>query len=96
MPKIERAGLDGSQRQTIVDTQLDWPNGLSIDLERRRIFWVDTRRKVGPWSGQRVLGEAGGTPDWMTGHSAGWVSGHKAGWVVMYDCTDMPGAASRM
>ena len=46
VPRIERAGLDGTQRQTIVDTQLQWPNGLTLDLERRRIFWLDTRRRV--------------------------------------------------
>ena len=46
-PKIERAGMDGSLRQTIVSTGLQGPNGLTLDLERRRLFWVDTRRKVG-------------------------------------------------
>ena len=46
-PKIERAGMDGSQRQTIIDTRIAWPNGLTLDLELRRIFWIDARRRVG-------------------------------------------------
>ncbi len=29
-PKIERAGLDGSHRQAIVDTDIEWPNGMTI------------------------------------------------------------------
>lgn len=42
-PKIERAALDGSMRQVIIDTDLVWPNGVAIDFERRRIFWCDAQ-----------------------------------------------------
>lgn len=41
--KIERAGLDGSHRQTIVSYDIKWPNGLTIDLVRGRIYWVDAK-----------------------------------------------------
>ena len=41
--KIERAGLDGSHRQTIVSYDIKWPNGLTLDLVRRRIYWVDAK-----------------------------------------------------
>jgi len=30
--KIERAVLDGSDRQTVVTTGLQWPNGLTIGM----------------------------------------------------------------
>ena len=31
LAKIERAGMDGSQRTTIVSTELKYPNGIAID-----------------------------------------------------------------
>lgn len=40
-PKIERAWLDGSDRQILVSNRVVWPNGLCLDLERRRVYWVD-------------------------------------------------------
>ena len=41
--RIERAGMDGSNRQVIVNTALKWPNGLTLDLVHKRIFWVDAK-----------------------------------------------------
>lgn len=41
--KIERAGLDGSHREAIVSYDIEWPNGLTLDLVRRRVFWVDAK-----------------------------------------------------
>lgn len=41
--RIERAGMDGSNRQVIVNTGLKWPNGLTLDLVHQRIFWVDAK-----------------------------------------------------
>jgi len=35
-PKIERAGMDGSQRTTIVSTSLLTPNGIAIDNVTQR------------------------------------------------------------
>lgn len=40
VPKIERAGMDGSHRQTIVSYDVKWPNGLTLDLVRKRVYWV--------------------------------------------------------
>lgn len=45
-PRIERAGMDGSHRQTIVETRLQWPNGISLDLVARRVFWVDAKLRL--------------------------------------------------
>ena len=43
--KIERAGMDGSQttRSVIIDYDIAWPNGLTIDYEDSRLFWVDAK-----------------------------------------------------
>ena len=40
-PKIETASLDGSQRATIVTTNLTFPNGLALDYERNLLYWVN-------------------------------------------------------
>ena len=40
-PKIERAGLDGSVRTIIADTNLTFPNGLALDYDNHLIYWVD-------------------------------------------------------
>jgi len=32
MAKIERAALDGTERSVIINTSLEWPNGLTIGL----------------------------------------------------------------
>ena len=42
-PGIERAALDGSQRITLVDTSVAWPNGLTIDYFSRKIYWADAK-----------------------------------------------------
>lgn len=39
--KIERANLDGSNRTVLVNTTIQWPNGLTIDLQTKRLFWCD-------------------------------------------------------
>lgn len=39
-PRIERAGMDGSHRQVIIESNVKWPNGLTLDLERKRVYWV--------------------------------------------------------
>lgn len=43
VPKIERAGMDGSHRQVIVEHDIKWPNGLTLDIVGKRIFWVDAK-----------------------------------------------------
>lgn len=40
-PKIERATLYGTQRVTIVTSNLRWPNGIDLDRRNRLVFWVD-------------------------------------------------------
>lgn len=42
-PKIERAALDGSMRQVVIDQDLEWPNGVAIDTELRKIYWCDAK-----------------------------------------------------
>jgi len=39
---VERAGMDGSDRQQIL-TGLRWPNGLTVDLVLDRLYWVDAK-----------------------------------------------------
>ena len=42
-PKIERAGLDGSLRVTLVNTSVAWPNGVTIDFHHKKVYWADAR-----------------------------------------------------
>ncbi|UYV64099.1 hypothetical protein LAZ67_2006567 [Cordylochernes scorpioides] len=41
--KIEKSGMDGSHRQTIITENLMWPNGITIDFVTKRIYWVDAK-----------------------------------------------------
>uniref|UniRef100_T1J651 EGF-like domain-containing protein n=1 Tax=Strigamia maritima TaxID=126957 RepID=T1J651_STRMM len=42
-PKIERAAMDGdpSTRSVIINADIYWPNGLTVDYDAKRIFWAD-------------------------------------------------------
>uniref|UniRef100_A0A336M1L1 CSON010315 protein n=1 Tax=Culicoides sonorensis TaxID=179676 RepID=A0A336M1L1_CULSO len=42
-PKIERSSLDGTERVVLVSTELGWPNGITLDIERRKIYWCDAK-----------------------------------------------------
>ncbi|XP_022692321.1 low-density lipoprotein receptor-related protein 2-like isoform X2 [Varroa jacobsoni] len=42
-PRIESVGLDGSMRRTIIDTRIFWPNGLTLDLPNRRVYFADSK-----------------------------------------------------
>uniref|UniRef100_UPI00358F15AE low-density lipoprotein receptor-related protein 4 isoform X2 n=1 Tax=Myxine glutinosa TaxID=7769 RepID=UPI00358F15AE len=42
-PKIERSLLDGSDIRALVTTNLGWPNGLTLDYDLERMFWVDAQ-----------------------------------------------------
>lgn len=46
IPKIERAGMDGtlSTRTIIVDDNIFWPNGLTIDYDEDRLYWADAKQ----------------------------------------------------
>ena len=39
--KIERASMDGMNRQVLIDTGVTWPNGLAIDYQLQRLYWAD-------------------------------------------------------
>lgn len=41
--KIEKCAMDGdsTSRQVLVNRDIVWPNGLTIDYEEGRIWWVD-------------------------------------------------------
>ena len=51
-PTIERASMDGSMRKTLVQFSSSFwqplarPNGLALDPENRRLYWVDTGNSV--------------------------------------------------
>lgn len=47
IPKIESASMDGeaSTRRTLVNENIVWPNGLTIDPEKELIYWVDGNLK---------------------------------------------------
>ena len=42
-PKIERASMDGNRqsRKILVDTDMLWPNGLTLDYEKKLLYWID-------------------------------------------------------
>lgn len=39
--KIERSYLDGTGRKILIDQEIGWPNGLTIDYDTKRIYWND-------------------------------------------------------
>ncbi|XP_076166468.1 low-density lipoprotein receptor isoform X2 [Ptiloglossa arizonensis] len=41
--RIEKAGMDGSHRMVIVDNDVIWPNGLTLDLISKKIYWIDAK-----------------------------------------------------
>lgn len=46
-PKIERSGMDGTVRTTVIDVNLTWPNCLAMDRELQKLYWTDAgTRKI--------------------------------------------------
>lgn len=47
IPKIERAAMDGNQtsRSVLVDRQIYFPNGLTLDYEFGKLYWIDAKFK---------------------------------------------------
>ncbi|KAM5255846.1 LOW QUALITY PROTEIN: pro-epidermal growth factor [Ctenodactylus gundi] len=43
---IERANLDGSQRERLIDEAIDEPEGLTVDWIGRRFYWTDRGNSV--------------------------------------------------
>ena len=42
-PRLERVGMDGTQRSVIISTKIYWPNGLALDLPNKRIYFADSK-----------------------------------------------------
>ena len=40
-PRIERANMDGNGRKAIVSTDMQWPNGVTVDIAGSKIYWTD-------------------------------------------------------
>lgn len=43
IPKIERAGMDGTHRGVIIDSEIYWPNGLTLDYSQQKLYWADAK-----------------------------------------------------
>lgn len=43
IPKIERAGMDGTNRSMIIDSEIYWPNGLTLDYGQQKLYWADAK-----------------------------------------------------
>lgn len=41
-PKIERARLDGTERQTFISSGIQYPNGLALDESDKILYWAGT------------------------------------------------------
>lgn len=42
-PYIKRATMNGINIKAIIQSNLGWPNGLSVDMDASRIYWADAR-----------------------------------------------------
>ncbi|XP_026327983.1 low-density lipoprotein receptor-related protein 2 isoform X3 [Hyposmocoma kahamanoa] len=42
-PRIERVGMDGTQRLAIITTKIYWPNGLTLDTATQRVYFADSK-----------------------------------------------------
>ncbi|XP_047139272.1 low-density lipoprotein receptor-related protein 1 isoform X1 [Hydra vulgaris] len=42
-PYIKRASVNGLNPMAIIETNLGWPNGLTVDISESRIYWADAR-----------------------------------------------------
>ncbi|XP_059204349.1 low density lipoprotein receptor a [Centropristis striata] len=41
--KIEKGGLNGGDRNPLVTDNIEWPNGITLDLLNQRLYWVDSK-----------------------------------------------------
>ena len=41
---IAKAGMDGSNPQVIVHTNIEYPNGIAIDYHNSRLYWTDAKQ----------------------------------------------------
>ncbi|XP_023703710.1 low-density lipoprotein receptor-related protein 2 [Cryptotermes secundus] len=42
-PRIERVGMDGTNRSVIISTKIYWPNGLTLDIANKRVYFADSK-----------------------------------------------------
>ena len=42
-PKIEVSWMDGHRRDVLISSEIVWPNALTLDLARLRVYWVDAK-----------------------------------------------------
>ncbi|XP_071451711.1 low-density lipoprotein receptor-related protein 2 [Hetaerina americana] len=42
-PRIERVGMDGTERKVIINTKIYWPNGLTLDVATKRVYFADSK-----------------------------------------------------
>nr|XP_022902920.1 low-density lipoprotein receptor-related protein 2 [Onthophagus taurus] len=42
-PRIERIGMDGTNRSSIISTKIYWPNGLTLDTATQRVYFADSK-----------------------------------------------------
>ena len=45
IPKIEATSMDGdpASRITLVDSDIGWPNGITLDHDSKTLYWVDAK-----------------------------------------------------
>lgn len=41
--KIKKAGMDGSNKEVLIDDGIGWPTSIAIDFLSWRIFWSDDK-----------------------------------------------------
>ncbi|GCC23412.1 hypothetical protein chiPu_0001807 [Chiloscyllium punctatum] len=41
--KIEKAGMNGADRQLFVTREIYWPNDITLDFVKSRLYWVDSK-----------------------------------------------------
>ena len=44
--KIEKASMDGTSRKILHNTNLNYPYGLTLDIDTQTLYWVDQYRSV--------------------------------------------------
>ena len=42
-PRIERVNMDGTNRTAIITSKIYWPNGLTLDIPTKRVYFADSK-----------------------------------------------------
>ena len=70
--KLERSGMDGSDRTVLINSNLGWPNGLTVDKASSQLLWADAHTEVGVlllhrvWEYRRAVGPPLRAPSLLT------------------------------